>query len=255
MCRFLILVLLTLGVLGCGHTGTVRDRFASDFGCYGKIDVRKVAGTSYVARGCGETATYTCARDRTTADAFQQACYREAQVAERPVRASNRAMRASNQRASVERSYDEQRKLHTVRATFTTAPKVSVVLVGAPGATLGEVLVGLSVPRHLSKAECTSIEVLVNKVPATAERPTTTSKNAINSVQGRVQFETFKPLAQQFSTLGVRACGYEATLSENVMPDVKKFFVIYSQLATETMQQSQPPAEAEQAADGTSKEL
>jgi len=39
------------------------------------------------------------------------------------------------------------------------------------------------------------------------------------------------------------------------MDDVKKFFVIYSQLATEVMQQTQPPAEAAQAADGTSKEL
>jgi hypothetical protein len=255
MRRFSILVVLSLGIMGCGHAGTVRDRFASDFGCHGKVDVKQVAGTSYVARGCGETATYTCARDRTTADTFNQACFREAPVAQRPARVSNRAIKASNQQANVERGYDEQRKLHTVRASFSTAPKVSVVLAGAPGATLGEVLVGLTMPRHLTKADCTSIEVLVNKAPTTGERPTTTAKNGFNSVQGRVQFETFKPLAQQYSTLGVRACGYEATLSDEVMEDVKKFFVIYSQLATEAMKEAQPAAESEQSSDGTAKEL
>jgi hypothetical protein len=256
MRSLLALVLLSLGVLGCSaHGGTVRDRFAADFGCYGKVDVNRVAGTSYVAKGCGRSATYTCARDRNAYDAFNQVCVRESEVAERPTRGASRARKASKQKADVERGYDEQRKLHTVRGTFKTAPKVSVVLAGAPGAMLGEVMVSLSIPRHLITKECSSIEVLVNKVPTTAERSTVSSKYAINTVQGRVQFATFKPLAREYSTLGVRACGYEATFTENVMPDVKKFFVIYSQLATEAMQQAQPPADAGQGADGTSKEL
>ena len=131
MRSLLALVLLSLGILGCSaHAGTVRDRFAADFGCYGKINVDRGAGTSYVAKGCGRSATYTCARDRNAYDAFNQACVRESEVAERPTRVSNRAIRASNQKADVERGYDEQRKLHTVRGTFKTAPKVSVVLVG-----------------------------------------------------------------------------------------------------------------------------
>lgn len=242
------MVVLSLGLLGCGHGRQISHRFASDFGCRDKIRVKRVAGTSYVAHGCGESATYTCSPG-------VDVCVREAAVVERPVRVSNRALRATNQQATVERGYDEQRKLHTVRATFKTAPNVSVVLAGAPGATLGEVLVGLSVPRHLSKPDCESIEVLVNKVPTTGERPTKSSKNALISVQGRVQFETFKPLAQQYSTLGVRACGYEAALSENVMTDVKKFFVIYSQLATEAIQQTEPPTPTESASGGTTTEL
>jgi hypothetical protein len=215
---------------GCGHASTVQDRFAADYDCR-KVKVRRTAGTTYVAQGCGYSATYTCATGDDGWGHREHVCVREADP--RPQRTLVQSREPKRQPATVERKYDEKRKLEKVVGTFTPAPNVTVVLAGAPGASLGEVSVELRMPRYLMKSECTSLEVLVNGVPSAGAQLSTSNKNAIYAVQARYDFQTFKPLAQQFSTLGARGCGYEAKLDEHAMNDVKKFFVIYSQIAAQ----------------------
>jgi hypothetical protein len=192
-----------------------------------------------VVDGCGYTATYTCATGRRGLfGVSDEVCVRESDRGSRTVVVQNSAPK--RQRSAVERRYDEKRKLETVVGTFSVAPNVSIVLAGAPGASLGEVSVELRVPRHLAREPCTSLEVLVNAIPSVGTQFTTSSKNAIYGAQARYDFQTFKPLAKQYSTLGARACGYEAKVDEQAMNDVQKFFVIYSQIASELAEP--PPA-------------
>lgn len=154
------------------------------------------------------------------------------------------------QRSNVERKYDEKRELQTVVASFGIERNVSIMMAGAPGATLGEILVELKLPRYLARGECSSLEVLVNDVPTPGARFSTGYKDAVYSAQARHDFQTFKPLAQRYSTLAVRGCGYEAKLDEHAMGDVRKFFVIYSQIASEITASQQPaPAMTSTASD------
>lgn len=218
-----------MSLIGCSHASTVSDRFRADYDCK-KVQVRRTAGTTYVAQGCGYSATYTCATGNDGWGNREHVCVREADP--RPSRVVLQSREPKRQAASVERKYDEKRKLEKVVGTFTPAPNVTIVLAGAPAASLGEVSVELRLPRYLMKSDCTSLDVLVNSVPTAGAQVSTSSKNAIYAVQARYDFQTFKPLAQQFSTLGARGCGYEAKLDEHAMNDVKKFFVIYSQIAS-----------------------
>lgn len=234
--------LLLLGLLiasGCAHRTVASDRFAAEYGCK-KSRTRNIGGTTYVVEGCGYSATYTCATGRTEFyGGTDQVCVRESDRGSRTVVVQNNAPK--QQKSAVERRYDEKRKLETVVGTFAIAPNVALILAGAPGASLGEVSVELRVPRHLARQQCTSLEVLVNAVPSAGAQFTTSSKNAIYGAQARYDFQTFKPLAKQFSTLGARACGYEAKIDDHAMNDVQKFFVIYSQIASEL---AEPPAAA-----------
>lgn len=139
--------------------------------------------------------------------------------------------------------------------SFSPRGNVTVTLAGAPSATLGEILVELKVSQYLTKKPCDTLEVLVNAVPAAGARFSSEYKGGDLVAQARVDFQTFKPLAQQFATLSVRACGYEAKLDDSVMGDVQKFFVIYSELATEASKTTQTPASTEPPLDDSTKQL
>jgi hypothetical protein len=231
---------LTIIASGCAHRTVATDRFEAEYNCK-KSRARNIGGTTYVVQGCGHVATYTCGTGRTELyGAADQICIREADPSPRTVVMHNGAP-TRRQKSAVERRYDEKRKLETVVGTFTTAPNVSIVLAGAPGASLGEVIVELRVPRHLTRGQCTSLEVLVNAVPNAGAQFTTSSKGGLYGSQARYDFQTFKPLAKRFSTLASRACGYEAKIDDQGMDDVQKFFVIYSQIASELVEPPPQP--------------
>ena len=88
------------------HSGVVASRCQADYSCDGPVRVRSVAGSSYVASGCGEPATYTCATDN--AGGFgTSVCVREASArAPRGQSLLNRARARTleqNTQATVER--------------------------------------------------------------------------------------------------------------------------------------------------------
>jgi hypothetical protein len=242
----------SLWALGCGHGGAVKSRFASEFGCHSRISVKQLGAGGYLVNGCGRRAVYTCGTNRDGSGVARSLCFRESDSGSSVARAPRGP---APSRANVARKYDEKRKMKTVVGSFSPSGSVTVTLAGAPSATLGEVLVELKVAHYLTKKPCDALEVLVNAVPAAGARFSSEYQGGKLIAQARVDFQTFKPLAQKFATLGVRACGYETTLDEGVMNEVQKFFVIYSELATEASQTMQTPASTEPPLDESTKNL
>jgi hypothetical protein len=228
------LVVLSCSVLaGCGYSSIVSKRFAYDYGCKKEIAVRKVSGSTFEASGCDEVATYTCAG--------KDVCVREEAPASPG--SAHAGSAPAQPRSRVERKYDAERKLQTVRGVFSTAANTSIIFVGEPATAPGEVLIQMNIPRSIVHQTCQAVEVLVNDVPAAGERFESKYEGGFHQSRARHDFQTFKPLAQQYSTLAVRACGYQITMDEASMDDVKKFFVIYSQLAAEVAPEAQPASD------------
>lgn len=232
----LLVVLGCIELAGCGYSNVVSKRFAFDYGCKKDVTVRKVTGSTFHASGCGEAATYTCAG--------KDMCVREEAPVSREASTQQYGQPAAQSRSRVERKYDTERKLQTVRGVFTAAANTSIILVGAPAVALGEVTVQLNIPRSLVHRTCQAVEVLVNDVPTVGDRFETKNEGGFHQSRAQHDFQTFKPLAQQYSTFAVRACGYQVMIDDASMNDVKKFFVIYSQLASEVAPEAQPASDA-----------
>lgn len=66
-------------------------------------------------------------------------------------------------------------------------------------------------------------------------------------MRGYFDFQTFKPLTKKYPSFAVRACGrLEAKFSDDDLKELLKFFVIYSDLATDAQAAvaASPPDEA-----------
>lgn len=50
----------------CMHqkAGVVKGRFRAEYSCRDEIDVQNLGGNAYLARGCGQQATYICESNR-----------------------------------------------------------------------------------------------------------------------------------------------------------------------------------------------
>jgi hypothetical protein len=245
-------MLVVLGVLACLSAcgwyivqGTVRDRFRHDYGCDGDVEVVKVAGTTYSAQGCGESATYTCANSET--------CVRESQpLARRAPDTAGVAVRVEKWtgQAKTTRLYDEQKKLHVVRAEFTALREpIEIILVGAPQVELTTVFARLQVKGMASQklVDCETLQVLINDEPFEGEAPRFSKTKNIWAVDGsaKFRFELFKPLGRSYATFGVRACDTEVKLEENQMDELLKFFEIFSQIAIDVQNEALPTRDSD----------
>jgi hypothetical protein len=151
-------------------------------------------------------------------------------------------------KGSVERKYDEKRELHVVRGSFKLATGIDMHMVGAPQVNLGTVAVVLA-GSHWSGAltKCPKLEVLVNEQPFVTEQNTAKDlKGNRFNIESRFEFGVFKPLAQQFSTFGVRACGEAWKLNEQQVIELKKFLVIYSQIGIQVQNGELPSKEGQE---------
>jgi hypothetical protein len=233
---------------GCGYMivrSTVRSRFRADFGCDGEVEVTNAGGTSYEAYGCNQRATYTCVSSST--------CVRESQaVAPRPSAIEQVEARVSKRagHARTTRSYDEERKLHVVRAEFTAVRKpYEILLLGAPQAELTTVFVRFKVRGASSRAleKCERLDVLINDEPFEGEMPRFEKGTGAYSAEAtaRYPFEVFRPLGRQYATFGVRACGVECKLEGRQMDELTKFFEIFSQIAIDVQNEALPTRDAD----------
>jgi len=134
--------------------------------------------------------------------------------------------------AKAERSFDEQRRVHLVRGRFKVASGIELRLIGIPQMAFGTIAVvvtGYS-RDHILK-ECRESQVLVNGEPHSATQHTRRTEGNTVNIEGRFGFALFQPLAQQYSTFGVRACGHKWEVTEAQLPTLQKFLVIYSQIS------------------------
>ena len=152
----------------------------------------------------------------------------------------------------VERAFDQARGLHVLFGIFALHPNLELRLVGVPQADMGTIavqLVGAFNPSWLGT--CPGLEVAVNAVPFRSDKMTVSYAGTGYNLESRFGLATFTPLAQQFSSFGVGACGYGGTLNDTQMSELQKFLAIYSQLAAEVQSGQLPaPSTAAQTAGG-----
>jgi hypothetical protein len=152
--------------------------------------------------------------------------------------------------ARTERAFDEGRGVHVVRGQFQLDRSMRLHLVGIPQMALGRVAVflrGYSPEPRIR--ECEGLEVLVNEQPFASDESKNRTKGTTVNLESRFDFEVFKPLSQQYSTFGSRACGRKWKVAEDQMEELKKFFVIYAQIAQQVQKGELPEVAAEAAGD------
>jgi len=233
-----------LEVVGCaGYASVVEDRFKYDFDCP-RVEVHQVAGTTYAASGCGERATYTCARGGRYSD---NVCVQESSSAGRKSRLEVAKARSVQKNAAgkATRRYDEQTKAQVVQADFVPSAGVHVRLVGAPKVKLGDVLVQLHLPTR-AQGDCATLDALVTDMPASGRDVTVESKGSGRDVSAHFDFQQLKPLARNYPSFALVHCDLKVQLSEAAVGELRKFMVMYSDIATDVQGESAPePADVE----------
>lgn len=154
------------------------------------------------------------------------------QSAVAPARPSPRARyRASKSSNRAERIYNEERSMHVVRASFDVGKGLKLNVVGIPKLVPGKLALTVAGPTaHAELLACESIEALVNAEPfASAENARASTDQAV-ALEGRFEAALFAPIAQQYSTFGIRACGAAWQLDESQMEEMKKLLVMFEQL-------------------------
>jgi hypothetical protein len=140
----------------------------------------------------------------------------------------------------VSRDFDEKRNLQIVTARFDLQPGLSLFFIGAPEAEMGDILLQIRGRMPRASADCAAVEILVNGKPVAGERTDRRYEGTKPILGAHFQFEHFKPLAQRFPSFGVRHCEYEMKFNEKQVDELRKFLVIYSDLATEIQEQAEP---------------
>ena len=237
------LLIASLALGACGHGSAVKQRFSAEAEC-NDVKVRAIGGSSYVASGCGQQATYACASYN---QGFGQhtVCVRESSPQEAYTVAPATRVRAHSSGGAVQRSFDEQRKLHVVKGKFkTTALGAEVLLVGAPEHELTTVFMHVMVRGNQSKLrDCKALRVLVNGEPFDGLGFEVDGKDRwITRLSGRFEFEVFKPLGRRHAEFGVDACGQRLAFGEEQMPNLLKFLEIFSQIAIDVQGSQNAPA-------------
>lgn len=226
-------------LVGCVQPHTqVADRFRAEYGCEPKV--RWLAGKSYRASGCGHDATYLCVNGD-----FETTCMleREENTAPAPGVAQRQAW-AQAAAAHVDRHYDQANKTVVVQGDFTPNAGINLQLLGAPLLQPGDIAVHLVVPRRVSATPCESMELVVNAAPTSPATITALAEGPRVCLIAHFDFAQFKPLAQRFPAFAVRRCNYEVRLSDADVQQLRKFCVIYSDMATEAATQAPRPAGA-----------
>lgn len=159
------------------------------------------------------------------------------------------AIQLSDITGTAERSFDEDRKLHVVKGTFGFGAGIDFKLIGVPQVALGPIGVTLSGKSWKpSVNECNALEVVVNGQPhAPSDLKATRRPDGGFVLDGRVDFQAFKGIGQTYSTFGLRACKETFELSNRQMPQLKKFLVMYSEIATQVQKGELPAAGSESA--------
>jgi hypothetical protein len=254
--RFALALGLTGALQACGHTQAVEMRFQAEFNC-NDVSVRSIGGSSFIAKGCGAKATYTCTTDRPfggdsawgTSSCVRESAAEKWALPEVNTTVPDSARRSSRSFGVVERAFDEKRRLHVVRAKFKpTGLDADVVLVGAPAHELTTVYLHVLVRGNQKPWEsCDSLRILVNAEPLAGERTEIeqrVERRMMMRASGRFDFELFKPLARKYAEFGVELCNQRLAFTEEQMPSLLKFLEIFSQLALDAQAKGQAtPAE------------
>ncbi|MBN1653575.1 MAG: hypothetical protein JXA30_07345 [Deltaproteobacteria bacterium] len=203
--------------------------------------MHEYGGNTYRVQGCGSSATYVCSGGFVSGNSNTVSCVKEsASTATDRIKAR---VGKSAAQAKTTRSYDEQKKLHVVRAEFrAVSDRAEILVLGAPQAELTKVLVRLKV-RGVSGnrlQECEKLEVLINDEPFDGDNPRIAKSSNAWAIEAsaRFPFELFKPLGRRYATFGVRACETEVKLEEKQMPELLKFFEVFSQIAIDVQNET-----------------
>jgi hypothetical protein len=146
---------------------------------------------------------------------------------------------------TAERSFDERRQLHIVNASFNFGAGIELKLIGVPQAALGPIGVTLAGKSWKpSVNECTTLEVVVNEQPyVPSELKASRRGDGGFILDGRVDFQAFKGLGQTYATFALRVCKEQFAISNRQLPTLKKFLVMYSEIATQ-VQKGELPAKS-----------
>lgn len=232
--RYISLALILSGLASCvSKESMARDLFSKRYNCYAVDVTSSRNGKLYYTRGCSRQATYECDDSLLITPWFWTSSVTCTElVSSLPVPYESRKLLLSE----VERVYDEKHRLQAVRGRFFLRNGTRVVFVGSPEYELSTILVTASrVGTAANRADC-KLEALVNEkpIPNTDEERRKEPARS-NTIAARFTFQDFKPLAQRYGTFGIRLCGKTWKFSEAQLNDLKKFFVIYSEIAQEIL--------------------
>jgi hypothetical protein len=148
--------------------------------------------------------------------------------------ASSRGAAAGAKASKVERGFKEETQTTFVRGEFELGPNIMAQVVGAPRLDLGKIVLVLRAPTTIRGLRgCQSLEVLVNARPNSALQLRRAQDLYEHKLEGDFDFQSFKPLAQQYPEFAVRACTTTWKFTTEQVDDLRKFLVMYSNLAKE----------------------
>lgn len=150
-------------------------------------------------------------------------------------------MRRAEQTASVTRGFNEKANISFVRADFKL-PGAELRVIGAPQVELGRLVFTVSGGTYSPAAKCDNLDVLVNGKPTSAAMGAIKGERGRFSVEGSLEFSVFKPLASQFPEFSVRMCSETWNFTGEQVAQLRKFLVMYSELAQEVQAAETPAA-------------
>ncbi|HEX7478586.1 MAG TPA: hypothetical protein VF331_12315 [Polyangiales bacterium] len=190
------------------------------------MDYEELGAGGYRATGCGLSTTYVCVLVQ-----WDTVCHRNGELID------HRHKLDTAPTAHARRDFDEKRKLHFARLDLSVPlARLDVVLVGVPQAQLTTVRVKLERPLFdETLGKCRELAVLINGEPFAGANV----KGEIGRERYRTtlsadfDFSVFRALARPYTSLAFRACGQRTEVAESLMVEVRKFFVLFSQIATD----------------------
>lgn len=85
MRRQLLVMMLAASTFGCGASGIVRARAVRELGCK-DVEIESVSEGTFIATGCGKTATYTCMQSNVGRTMYSKsACVRDDPPSDTPI--------------------------------------------------------------------------------------------------------------------------------------------------------------------------
>jgi hypothetical protein len=228
-----IAVLLCVGnSLGCVTNNSYRAASSGPTGCPpSEITIRDRRGAmgavSWVAE-CG-AGVFTCS-------AVAQGGVSCAPLGGRTSQGSAAAPSASptvGKSSKVARGFHEKTGVSYVRGDFELPQGVELRITGAPAVERGKIVLAVKGPAWSDVSACENMEVLVNARPSSARSQRRESTAPKFQLESDFDFEVFKPLARQYPEFAVRLCNRTWPLTAEQVEDLRKFFVLYADLAAE----------------------
>lgn len=139
-----------------------------------------------------------------------------------------------HRRAKVNRGFDEARGIAYVRGTFGVAPRVDVVVMGAPTVAVGRIAVSVIGPAVTTPFDsCRSLDVMVNAQPSTTDQNIASAGAGRARIESKFAVEVFRPLATRYPEFAIRACGTTWKFTPEQVAELQKLLVMYSDMSAE----------------------